>query len=448
MAVFQVQAKDVIYRIHDVDTINGMQNFNWDPAFNEEFLQELGNDAYIATSVEPEVSGSFDIQSTGSAYALLSKMIMTLDGTGGFTGYLWDSVNPNTGSVRPADLEFAVFDIIGPVVTSGTWTRSEFFPRVFLSSISMSADASGNASASYAFEGQLAEVYRADAGGLGHNIITKPATYTSATTFTLIDVTPFLIDTEAGAASVVGVPTHTFIAALIDDNVYDDSFVSDIDDTAGAGPTIFTMTAGAPVPVGARITVLCYNVAASTALPVVVNPVSADFIRANSIDLWLLPAATVNVAAADGTLMAQAFTDPDLFLRVQSFDMNIDLRREALRQIKQQTGSSIYYRSSTFPLQVTANASTFASDLDDWRKIIGELAVVVDAFDDKLDLAKFQGITYQLVARYYYNGTPIQTVCLADATVTGMSYSTAVGGRTEVNWSFSGSNFLLEGDDV
>lgn len=443
MATFHVQAKDVIYRIHDVDTINGMQNFNWDPAFNEEFLEELGNPSYSGTSVEPEVSGSFDVTSTGGAVALLTKMIMTLDGSGGFTGYKFLPGTPNVGTINPADLEFAVFDLIGPIVTNGAWNRSEFFPRVFLSSLSFSGDASGNAAASYNFEGQLAEVYRNPA----QDIITKIATYTSATTFTLSD-TAYRLDSEAGETSVTPTPTNTYIAALIDDQVYDDSFLVDIDDQVGAGPVIITMTAAAPVPVGARITVLAYADTAGT-FPVVVNPQSANFVRANQMDLWLVSVATIDIdGLADGALQSQAFADNDAFLRVQSFDINIDLRREALRQIKQTGSSSIYFRAATFPLQVTGSASTFASDLQDWATIIGEDAAPTDPFDNKIDIAKFEGITYQLVARYYFNGTPMQTIAFIDATVTGMSTSTGVGGRTEVNWSFSGSNFRIEGVDV
>jgi len=443
MSVFQVQSKDVTYRIHDGNAINGLQNFSWDPAFNEEFLEELGNVNYVATSTEPEVSGSFDVLSTGSAYALLSQMIMTLNGSGGFTGYLYASGTPNTGTITSADLEFAQFDIVGPKRTNGNWTRSEFFPRVFLSSISFSGDAAGNAQTSYGFEGQLAEVYRSPS----QDIVSKPAIYASATTLTLLD-TAFRCQQEVPGTGTVTSPTHTIIAVLINENVYDDSFVTGVDDAIGVGPITITMAATAPVPVGARITVLCY---ADTpgAFPVTVNPVTPDFVRANSMDIWLVATSTVDInALADGAFITQNFNDSDLFLRVQSFDINVDLRRETLRQIKQQAGSSIYYRGATYPLQVSANASTFESDLDDWRKLINELAVPVDAFDDKLDLAKFTGVTYQLVVFYYYNGTPIQAVGLLDATVTGMSSSVGVGGRAEISWSFSGSNLRIEGDDV
>lgn len=449
MPTFQVQAKDVIYRIHDNPTINGLSNFNWDPAFNEEFLEELGNSSYLATSVEPEVSGSFDQTDPGSVCALLAKMIMTLDASGGFTGYEWVSGAPNNKNFTGVDLENAVFDLIGPVQTGGSWQRSEFFPRVFLSSLSFSADASGNATASYGFEGQLAEVYRSDATGVGHDIITKLATYTSATTYTLSDMA-FRMNSEAGEAGVMAVsPTHIYIASLIDENVYSDAFLSNIDDQLDVGPIIVTLT-GVTIPVGARITVLVYNNTAGSTFPTVTNPVTTRFIRGNKVDMWLVAVGTVDIdGLAPGALSSQAFTDADQFLRVQSFDLNIDMRREALRQLKLQAGSSIYYRSSTYPLQITASATTFASDLDDWRRIIGEAATVVDAHDDKLDIAKFEGITYQLVVRYYNAANvAIQTMALIDATVTGMSYSTSTGGRTEVNWSFAGSNWKIEGEDV
>lgn len=443
MSVFQVQAKDAIYRINDAPTINAMQNFSWDPAFNEEFLEELGNPAYAATSVEPEISGSFDVNATGGAVALLKKMIQDIDVNGEFTGYLWENTTQNNaGTIVGEDLEFAVFDLIGPKQTNEAWERSEFFPRLFLSSVSFSADASGNATDTYNFEGQLAHVYRTP----HHDMVSKAAVYTSATSFTLVD-TAFRVDTVAGEASVGGTPTHTVTAIMINENVYDDTVISDIDDSVGAGPCVFTLT-GVTVPVGARIMVWAYADTPST-FPTVVNPVTAEFVRGNSIDIWLVDVGTVDISGiAEGSLNAQSFADADQFLRVQTIDINADLRREALRQIKKQTGSSIYYRGATYPLQINISASTFESDLDDWRRITGAAATSTDAYDDKLDLAAFENQTYQVVVRYYYNDQVLQTVCVLDAFVTGMGYSTSTGGRGEVSWSFVGSDLRIEGSDV
>lgn len=442
MAVFQVQAKDTIYSINDTSTVNAMQNFTWDPAFNEEYLEELGNDAYAETSIEPEITGSFDVNATGSAVALLNRMIMDLDGNGDFLGYRFDSVNPNTGTVRAADLEYANFDIIGHKRTNEAFSRSEFFPRVFLSSLSFSADASGNATDSYSFEGQLAHVYRSP----HHDMVTKPAVYASSTTVDLVD-SAFRCDLSTPTGNVTG-STHTIIAVQIGEEIYTEADISDVDDNATAGPITITFSS-AVVPVGARVSVWTYRDTPGT-FPTIYNPVSANFMRGNDVDIWLVPVSTVDIdGLADGALMSYSFADTDSFLRLQSFDINVDMRREALRQIKQNDSfSTVYYRAATYPLQVTANATAFESELEEWRKIIGAPATSTTPYDDKLDLGGFSGKTYQLVARYYYQGTPIQTIAFADAFVTGMSHSTSVGGRGEVTWSFTGSNIIIEGDDV
>lgn len=442
MSVFQVQAKDTVYSINDFQTVNAMQNFSWDPAFNEEYLEELGNSGYVATSVEPEITGSFDVNATGSTVALMNRMIMDLDSSGDFQGYRFDPLNPNTGTIRVADLEHCVFDLIGHKRTNDVYSRSEFFPRLFLSSFSMTADSTGNASDTYSFEGQLAHVYRSP----HHDIVSKPAVYASATTAELVD-TDFRCDLETPTGNVTG-STHTILAVQINEQIYVEADIADVDDNSTSGPITITFSESV-VDVGARVMVWCYQDTPGT-FPTIYNPVSATFMRANDIDLWLVSKSTVDIEGlADGALMTQSFDVSDYFLRLQSYDINVDMRREALRQIKYNDDfSAVYYRGATYPLQVTANASAFESELEEWRKIIGAPATSTNAYPDKLDIGSFSNKEYQIVARYYYNGTPIQTVAFTDAFVTGMSHSTSTGGRGEVNWSFTGSTVIIEGDDV
>lgn len=442
MSTFQVQAKDAIYSINDMDTVNAMQNFNWDPAFNEELTEELGNAGYSSQSISPELSGSFDVNATGSTVALLSRMIQDLDGSGNFLGYKFNVATPNAGTIRHTDLEYAVFDLIGKKKENEIFTRSEFFPRVFLSTMNFSGDANGNASESYSFEGQFMDIYRGDY----RDIISKPATRTTATTATLVD-TDFRLDLETPTNGTT--PTHTIIAVQVNEDVYTEGAgeITAVSDSVGAGPAIITFT-GVTLPAGARIMVWAYKITPGT-FPVVYNPTSARFVRANQIDIWIVKQSTVDISAlADGALMTQSFTDSDAFLRVQSFDLSVDLRREVLRQIKKTDNlSSIYYRAATYPLNITASANTFESDLDDWRRLVDATAVPASAADT-LNLADFDGKEFQLVIRYYYNGTAIQTMAFTDARVTGMSMSNSVGGRGEVSWSFTGSEIVIEGANV
>jgi len=441
MSVFQVQAKDTVYTINQYATVNAMQNFSWDPTFNEEYLEELGNSGYVATSIEPEISGSFDVNATGSTVALLNRMIMNLDINGEFQGYRFTPLTPNTGTIRVEDLEYAVFDLIGHKKTNEVYSRSEFFPRLFLSSFTMSADASGNASDSYNFEGQLAHVYRAPF----HDMISHPAIYVSSTVMELVDE-DFLVDI-VGGSSIAGA-THRILAIQINERIFTAADIATVANAAGANPVTITFTQ--PVVVeGARIMVWAYRATPGT-FPTIYNPVSATFMRANDIDIWLVPITTVDIAAmADGALMAYSFAESDFFLRLQSFDISVDMRRESLRQIKYNDDfSAIYYRAATYPLQVTASASAFESELEEWRKIIDAPAVPTLGYTHKLDIGGFSDKRFQIVARYYYNGTPIQTVAFTDAFVTGMSHSTSTGSRGEVNWSFTGSNIVIEGDDL
>lgn len=441
MSVFQVQAKDAIYSINQYSTINAMQNFNWDPAFNEEYTEELGNEGYSSQSISPEITGSFDVNATGSTVAILNRMLMNLDAVGDFQGYTFATGTPNTGTIRGADLEYCVFDLIGSKKTNEVFTRAEFFPRCFLSTLAFSADANGNASETYSFEGQLTDIYRSPY----HDLISHPAVYASASSVDILDET-FFCDIPSGGT--VTTPTHFIIAVQVNEVVYGLTDIDNVDDNTAAGPITITFVAGISIPVGARVMVWTYKETPGS-FPSVYNPTTARFVRANNIDMWIVDVGTVDIEGlADGALITQAFTNTDSFLRVQSFDMNIDLRREVLRQIRKSGDlSAVYYRAATYPLQVTASASTLESDLEAWRKITGASASPADG-NDTLDLDSFDGKVFQLVVRYYVGDEVVQTMAFTDARVTGMSQSMSVGGRGEVSWSFTGSKIVIEGDDV
>jgi hypothetical protein len=440
MSVFQIQAKDTIVKLNHYATINAVQNFQWDPAFNEEQTEELGNAGFSSLSISPELTGSFESLATGSSYAILSRMWMDLDGSGNFLGYKFASGTPNAGTIHHTDLEFTTFDLIVAKQANDAFTRSDFFPRVSLSSISFSGDANGNARETYNFEGELMDVYRDPY----HDIISLPCTRDSSTQCTAESGIPF--DTEAGALTST---THTVIALQVNEEVIPDTDITVGDSAApGTGPYVITITGSQTIPVGARIMVWLFVDTPGT-FPTIYNPTSARFVRANKIDMWLVKTSEVDIdALADGALNGQAFNDTSFWLRVQSFDMNIDLRREALRQIKRNDNqTSVYYRAATYPLQITANATTFETDLDDWVRI-QEGNATPSSKTDTVNLGNFDGKEVQLVVRYYYNTTVIQTMALTDARVTGMGNSTSVGGRGEVNWTLSGSVWRLEGDDV
>jgi hypothetical protein len=64
------------------------------------------------------------------------------------------------GSYSESRLQFAVFDLIESKKADEVFDRSTLIPRAHLTSISISAKADGTASESYAFEGDILEIYR------------------------------------------------------------------------------------------------------------------------------------------------------------------------------------------------------------------------------------------------------------------------------------------------
>lgn len=444
--IFQIQAKDSILKLNHFDTINAVQSFNWDPAFNEEYLQELGNAAYSEQTINPEVSGSFESNATGSTVAILNRMTQALDNSGAFDGYRFDAANPNTGTLRHTDLEYAVFDLIQCKQANEIFTRSEWFPRAFLTSLAFSADASGSATETYSFEGQLAQVMRSPY----HDIVSVPAIRASETTATFSGADGHI---RTGALANT---THILRLVQVDEQIIPGSACSiartslGADVTAGTDDDEYTLTlsGGYFIPEGSRVMILAYKETPGE-FPTVYNPTAARFVRANNIDLWLVDKSEIDISQiADGSLNATVFDDAYDLLRVQSFSMNVDLRREPLRQIKKQAGlSSIFYRATTFPLTITANVSMFESDLLDWVRLQDGNTEPANA-DDVLDLSQFQGKQKQLVVRYYYNDEVLQTMVLNDARVNSMGHSIAVGGRSQVNWGLTGSDWRIEGSDV
>lgn len=438
MSVFHIPGKNAIVRANEFPTFNGVQTFNWDPSFNEEYLNELGNEFYAGQSLEMELSATMDMTSVGGTVSNLNRMVMDVDANGLFLGdYLYDGTvgQENIGTLRGTDLEYAIFDLVVAKKANTAWDRSEFFPRLHLASVNFTADANGNATESYSMEGQLADVYRAPY----QDLISVPAAQTSSTAATLTTTTK--IETPAGA--VVTTPTHTAIALFVNDEVLLPDTDFTLDDTFG-----IAAVGAVTFPAGARMMLLAHADTAG-AFPTVFDPLTPDFMRGDQIDLFLVDKSTVDIdGVADGSLNAQAFNDSDRFLRVQSFDLTIDMQREVLRQIsRNDTGTSIYYRAPTFPLNVTASCSTIESDLAAWVAFQNGNATPSSA-TDTLDLEGFRGKQTQLVARYYNSSaTVMQTMVLGDARVSGMSRNVAAGGRAEVTWNLTGSDWRLEGSD-
>lgn len=433
MAIFQIQGKDAVIKFGPYTVVNAVQSFDWDPSFNEEYFEELGNPLYAAQAITPEVSGSFEITATGGTVYLLKRMIYTLDtATGEFEGYKaglpGSSTLGNDGTIREVDLELAVFDLIEAKKANEAFTRSVVLPRAHLASIAWSASADGTATQTVNFEGDLAEVYR----GTKRDILTLPAERLDATTIELAD--------EWGVNPTPTTGTHVIEYLMIDEVKVPGTGLT----ITGAGPYEIELPAGVTVEVGQRLSLLAYAKTPG-AFPGITYATDARFMRGSNINIWLVKKSTKDISTiAEGSLNAYNFADADLLLRVQSADISVDMRREPLRQIKKnKNNSTIYYRAATFPLQVTSNLSSFETDLADWAKMQG----VTDP-NEMLDLGKFENKDWQIVMRFYHGEDVLETIVFGDARVSGRGSRISVGGRAEASWSFTGSQLRIEGSEI
>jgi len=417
--VFQIQAKDAVISIGEYAAINAVQSFDWDPAMNEENYSELGSEDYTATSIEPEVSGSFELTATGSTVAFLKQMIYEIDPDGTVA---YKAGNPaaadNDGMIRSRELEFAVFDLIEAKKPNEVFSRSLVLPRSHLSSVNWTASSDGAASETYSFEGDLVEVYRAP----DHDLISIPAVRIDETT--------------------VEAPAHRDLADFdVHYLMVSENQIAAADLTI-TGSNVEITGSGVRIAEGARVVLMASRTAPGQ-FPEIDYPTACRYLKADSIDLWLVPKSVDIDSMEAGDLNAFAFEEEHSFLRCQSVDLTIDLQREALRQIKKNNNkTSIYYRAATFPLDVSASLSALETNLKDWADIQGK------GDGDVLNLADFDGVEHQIVVRYYLGDDVLQTMAFTDARVTGRGTNIAVGGRAEVTWNFTGSLLVIDGATV
>lgn len=443
--IFQVRGSDAVISINHFDALNALTNFNWDGRFNEEQVQEIGTDAYAATTITPEVAGSFEATAVGNTVGILKRMIQKFNAsTGAFEGYLagYDpdeaGFGNEVGTVRSKDLEKAVFDLIEKKKPNETFSRATVLPRAHLSSLAIRADANGMGMETYNFEGDLVRAYESPY----QDVIAIPGQRSSSTLVTFpgnyeLSVTP---GTAANTEYVV-------IALMVDDIIVPRASLT-VGTVGGAvEPADDTLTLASPytVPEGARISLLAYRKLAGS-FPTLTKPTAARFFKANQIDIFLVENTGSNsyYDLADAALVNHAdFVNSNRLLRAQSVDLNIDLRREALRQIaKTDTGNAVFYRGATYPLNVTANLSLLETSLAEWAKLQGKDLSVEGNY---VDLAQFEGKTWQIVVRYYYNGTAVAATAMCDARVTAQGRRIAAGGRAEVTYGFTGSQLVFEG---
>lgn len=436
-STLQIQGRDTVYQIGEYPAINAIQNFSWDPRFNEEYMIEMGNIAQAGKSIAPELSGSFDLNATGSTVAMLRRMIMNFAATE-FAGYKAGdpaAANPNLGTIKTTDLENAVFDIIEKKAPNQTFSRATLLGRMHLSSINIKADANSNASETYNFEGDVVRIFPTGK----HDLVTVPVSRAGGTE--TIKQTGFTVDLTTWDLISTDGTTQTWQVAffMIDEVIVP---LGNVAVTTPGTPTgAFTITGGFIALAGQRLSLVLYKTVPGV-MPTITYPTTARFIKSTEIDIFLVPISEVNISALGATaLNAQAFLAGDRILRAQSVDITIDMRREALRQIaKNGTTSPVYYRGATYPLNITASINVLETTMADHARLSGKVEAT-----DTLDLDAFDGVIWQIVIRYYKAGATLQTTALLDAQVTGAGRRISAAGRGEISWGFTASQVVFEG---
>jgi len=413
--VFQIQAKDSVVRLGAFDAVNAVQNLNLDPTFNEENFSELGNKNFTATSRNPETSGSFEVTATGSIPSVLARMIYN------YTTQLYlftAAAAGNTYSITEDDFENAIFDLLNLKRPGDAFDQATVIPNAQLTGFSLRADANGTASETYTFEADRQQAYFKPY----HDMISVPLATITATT---ADIPATFTGVNSG--------TYHIMKVFKDDEEFDSTVASFTDEDT------ITVT-GADFDIIApfnRVTALLYRIAAG-AFPTILNPTTARFVKGDRIDIWL-----VNSGATT--------TDANRLLKCQSADINVDLTRDALQQIKRNDNlNTTYWRGLNFPLSITSTLTINEVDLQLWAGLQGKTlneSASVDTIDSNnlLDLLAFE--TQKLQIKYYRAGssTALCDIVVTDMDIVGFGDAQQVGGRLERTIGLIGSNMTIDG---
>lgn len=436
MAILQVLGTDKALRLNDESLLNLVSSFDWSPNFNAQDVFEMGTTTKIDTSMELETSGSFEMSSVGNTAGLLARMKVMRDGTGAFTGYMYDAAGAsgkNGYTLTQDDMNELKFDVImHEKPDQKTFSRSLYLPQCYLTGMSGRIDANGAATETYNFAGQFVTGFTAPF----HDIRSVSATRTSGTTCTLSDAT---IDST----------THTLAFVFIDGQPITSKATDATYGTLGASGLItLTTTEGYVIPTGAHIQACVYQTVPGTVFPT--TTAANRFKTSTSVPISYVKGYMANVYIAPVT--AGAPTTQEKWLRVQSMDWNIDLRVDTLKQISQnKQGSSIYARVPTFPLSISANASVIESDWADWKKMLSGSSKTFtgtgSVHDNTYDFApeNVQPKFAVVVDYFTKGGVKMQNWQFLDMRIDGYGSRQSVGGRGEVSWSLRGTEFTLTG---
>lgn len=455
--IFQIRSSDHVVRMNWYTAINAIQSIDVTPAFNEEYAKELGTTANFDYTIQPEVAVTMESLGTGSTVAYLRYMMTQFNtGTGEFEGFRGGAPNaatPNEATLTGDDLEFVAVDLIESKKANEEFIRSSVLPRCQLSSLSFRADANGTASETYNFEGELQDIFLKP----WHDVISIPLTRNSSTELQVPDDPALSLPYEVAITGDANVVNSDWVLAyiMIDEVKVQGEAANVVANWTGASfDGTLTLQSPLVAPLGARLSAIIFRKTPGNMPTLSTPPSGARTLRAHKISIWLVDPADIDLYAEpdlNAANVTAVLTDARLVLRCQTADVNIDLRREALRQIKKSNDGSIYYRAATYPLDITVGLTAFETDLFDWQRIQGKTFSGSEAStayekDKILNLVDFETPEWQIVMRYYRDDQVIQTMAVTDARVNGAGQRNVVEGRAEITWGFTGSLWKITGD--
>lgn len=423
----QILGSDKIVRLNDYSLVGLAQSVDWSPNFNAQDVFELGRDTKVATSLELETSGSLELLSIGGTAGLLARAMITRT-AGVFTGYQYDSAGApgkNGYTFTHTDFKDVQFDlIIHEKPDQVSYTRAVVLPRCFMTSLSGRADANGMASETLNFAGEF--VYGAVSPY--HDVRAIPATVDT------VNNRLVLADNTVVAAN------YTVMYAYVDDirlrTTNTDAKYCAFDGANARLNITGMQMSDHPLAV---CSVIVFKTTPSTTFPVIASnarSTTAFFVRGWQVNIFIAPANATSPA------------DGEKWLKVQSADWNIDMRTEALRQLSfQDSGSAVYCRVPTYPLNITANVSIYEGAWEDWKAILSKSFPGNDKYADSYDFSPNSlKDSFAVVIEYRTKaGVLLQRWVFQDMRVDGHGQRTAIGGRAELSWSLSGTQCTLYG---
>lgn len=428
----RILGADTVARLNDYQLLGLVQSIEYSPNFNAQDITELGNSGKVDSSIEVDFTGSIELIDSGAIPGILARMNLQRNASQVPTGYQFVSGGAggkNAYTIAETDMDELVFDLlIHEKTDQQNWNRTIVLPRCFMTSFSGRADANGTGSATINFANDF--VMGLDSPN--HDVKSLFATRTTSLTGTTVNNGATLTNYDVVAVYI----NERRFTKVNTAATYVSGFV--------AGTGVFTLTTSESyvIPTDAHIRVILYKTTAPSSLFLGVNSgeqgTTARYLKGFMTSIYLAPSSVTAPVASEQ------------WLKVQSCDWSFDLRNNALRQIAYNPlGSSVYFRGSTYPFDVTVNATVNESDWLDWKAVLDPAVKTFtgDVTNSMYDLAPASLKTsFNLVIiQYTRGGSKLAEYRFTDMRLDNRSQRMQVGDVEQATWSLKGTKYTIIG---